>query len=214
MAPSLKSSQVVGEAKRLLEESLFTFAGHIEVGSAEEQRDTGDEGSEAGFVDAGSSREILVFEDARSIVGLVFYPTWAELEANWELAQAAMVVRISEHVRRADPKSWDGYLVLLTLDEPGPVDAVNRLRHNTHRLRKLVATGRELTAMAAVEDALLPVLPFKMPHTSTKRATLIDRLPKMLEDSGLDPSLTTAALASFRENRSPMAGIWSWRQAQ
>ena len=214
MAPSLKSSQIVGEAKRLLEAGQFSDAGHVEAVPACGSSGIGEADDQANFADVGPSREILIFEDARSIVGLIFYPTWVELEANWEFAQAAMVMRISEHIRRGEPKSWDGYLVLLTLDEAVPTEAVNRVRHDTHRLRKLVTTGRELTSMAAVEATLRPVLPFETTHTVTERATPIERLPKMLEDSGLDPQLVTSALASFRENRSPMAGIWSWRQAQ
>ena len=214
MASSLKPSQVVGEARRLLEEGGFTEADHVEVVPARPWRAVDDECDEADFVDPEPLREILVFEDERSIVGLIFYPAWGELETNWELAQAAMVQRISAHFRRIEPKSWDGYLVLLTLDEMVPVEVLAQVRHDTHRLRKLVATGRELTTMASVEDALLPVLPFKMAGTATKRIALVDRLSEMLEDRGVDCTLATVVLASFRENRSPMEGIWSWRQAQ
>ena len=214
MAPSLKSSQVIGEARRLLEEGGFTKADPIVMVPASERRGVGGEDEEALLVEVGTSREILVFEDERSIVGLILYASWADLAAGWERAQAEMVVRISKHVRRTDPKSWDGYLVLLTLDEAAPAEAVAQVSHDTRRLRKLVATGRELTALSAIEDTLLPVLPFKIAHFGTERATLIDRLPEMLEARGVDSSLAAAALASFRQNRSPMEGIWSWRKVR
>ena len=214
MAPSLKPSQVIGEARRLLEEGGFTEADPIEVVLARERRGAGGEGEEVPSVEAETLGEILVFEDERSIVGLTLYPSWADLAASWERAQAEMVARISQHVQRADPKSWDGYLVLLTLDTVVPAEAVAQVRHDTRRLRKLVATGRELTAMSAIEETLLPVLPFRVAHLGAERATLIDRLPEMLEAEGVDSSLAAAALASFRQNRSPMEGIWSWRKGR
>lgn len=68
--------------------------------------------------------------------------------------------------------------------------------------------------MASVEGTLLPVLPFTMDLHHTDRVTRTDKLFRMLQDTGLDPSLTTAALASFQENRSPMEGIWSLRKNQ
>ena len=214
MSPSLKPSQVIGEARRLLEEGGFTEADPIETVLARERRGAGGEGEEALSVEVETSGEILVFEDERSIVGLTLYPSWADLAAGWERAQAEMVARISQHVQRADPKSWDGYLVLLTLDKVVPAEAVAQVRHDTRRLRKLVATGRELTAMSAIEETLLPVLPFRVVYLGTERATLIDRLPEMLEAEGIDSSLAAAALASFRQNRSPMEGIWSWRKGR
>lgn len=118
MALSLKSSQLIGETGRLLEKNDFTEATPIEVVLATEQHGDDDEAS---LVDVGPSREMLIFEDIRSIIGLILYSTWPELDTNWELAQAAMAARISAHGRRADPKAWDGYLVLLTLDESAPV---------------------------------------------------------------------------------------------
>ena len=214
IVPLLKSSQIIGETRWRLEEGGFTEADPIKVVSSSTPRGVGDESEKALVGDAGPSGEILVFEDERSIVGVILYASWAELEAGWERAQAEMVARISQHVRRIDPKSWDGYLVLLTLDEVAPAEAVAQVRHDTRRLRKLVATGRDLIALSAIKATLLPVLPLRMALPDTERATLVDRLPEMLGTRGVDSSLAAAALASFRENRSPMEGIWSWRKAR
>ena len=214
IVPSLNSSQVIGEARRLLEEGGFTEADPIDMVYSIERHGADSEGEEAPLVEVVTSGEVLVFEDEYSIVGLSFYASWADLETGWERAQAEMVARISQHMRRADPKSWDGYLVLLTLDEAARAEAVAQVRHDTRRLRKLVATGRELTAMSAIGDMLLPVLPFRMADLGTERATLIARLPEMLEARGIDSSLAAAALTSFRQNRSPMEGIWSWRKVR
>ena len=214
MPPPLKSSQIIGEAKRLLEQSGFKEADPIVVGSAREHLSVGDEDEEALLADVGPSGEVLVFEDERRIVGLILYESWSELAGSWEVAQAEMVARISQHLRRSDPKSWDGYLVLMTRDECASVEDIARVRHDTRRLRKLVATGRELTSISAIADTLLPVLPFRMDQFDAEPATLADRLPEMLATKGVDLPLANAALASFRENRSPMEGVWSWRKAQ
>ena len=206
MVSPLKPSQIIGEAKRLLAEGGFR--------EAERKSNREDEHQEAPLADEGLLSEISLFEDERRIVGLILYASWSELEENWESAQAEMVARISEYLQRSDPKSWDGYLVLLTRDEPASLAAVARVRHDTRRLRKLVATGRELTTLSAIEDTLLPLLPFTKVKFETERETLVDRLPEMLEAKGVEPPLAAAALVSFRENRSPMDGIWSWRRTQ
>lgn len=206
MVSSLKPSQIIGEAKRLLAEGGFREATRKSNGKNEHQ--------EAPLVHEAPLSEVFLFEDERRIVGLILYASWSQLEENWDRAQAEMVARISEHLRRSDPKSWDGYLVLLTRDEPASLAAVARVRHDTRRLRKLVATGRELTTLSAIEDTLLPLLPFTKFKFETKRETLVDRLPEMLEAKGVAPPLAAAAQTSIRENRSPMDGIWSWRRTQ
>ena len=214
MPPSLHSSQIIGEAKRVLESAGFTEVCQVDVISERERQGVESHDDKPHRIDFRLSKEVIVFEDERSIVGVVTFATWAELESSWQQVQAEMVARISKHMLRTDPKSWDGYLVLITLDSTAPARAVAQVRCNTHRLRKLVATGQELTAISAIEGILLPVLPFTMAPTGAARATLIERLPEMLESKGVDHSLTAAAIASSRENRSPMEGIWSWRKIQ
>ena len=193
MPGTLEVSQVLGEATRLLCDGGFF---------------------EADSVNISPEFELRVFEDDRSIVGLVLYQTWEELDANWSAAQAVMVELMSEKVRPNDPKSWDGYLVLLTVDEPARAECVTRIKNDTRRLRKLVATGHELKTMASVQDTLLPVLPFNVTSSVVSSTALTDRIPEMLEDHGIERSLATAALRSFQENRSPMEAVWTWRQEQ
>ena len=190
---ALEASQVLGEATRLLCDGGF---------------------SQADPVNASPELELRVFEDDRSIVGLVLYQTWEELEANWPVAQATMVELMSEQVRRNDPKSWEGYLVLLTVDEPAHAESVTRITTDTIRLRKLVATGRDLKTMSSVKDTLLPVLPFDVTGSVVSSTALTDRIPEMLEDYGIERSLGAAAIRSFQENRSPMEGVWTWRRQQ
>ena len=119
---------------------------------------------EGGFVEAPTvpvdpTTDIRMFEDALCIVGLVCYSTWSKLEAGWMAAQTAMVTRISEHMSRSDPKSWDGYLALITADEPAKYQSIHQIKYDTQRLRKLVVSGRDLKTFS-VKRSLLPVLPF------------------------------------------------------
>ena len=190
-ASPLRASQILGEATRLLLEGGFREADTLHV---------------------QSSRELRIFEDSLCIVGLVYYQTWADLENTWLDAQAVMVEKISTHIRRSDPKAWDGYLVLFTLDEFPLVEAVSRIENNTNRLRKLVATGRELKTMASVEVSLLPVLPFNAITGNDETRGLLERIPQMLEKLGIERSLANAAIESFQENRSPLEGVESWRR--
>src|SRR6266849_7632510 len=60
---------------------------------------------------AGTAR---IFEDPYSVVQLVVYETWTDLDSNWTDAQAVLVEIISKYVVSTEPKAWDGYLVLLT----------------------------------------------------------------------------------------------------
>ena len=145
-------------------------------------------------------------------VGFVYYPTSVELEVNWLNAQGLLVEKMSEHIRRSDPKAWDGYLTLFTLDEFPNADAVARIENDTSRLRKLVATGRELKTIASVERSLLPVLPFNAAANGGDPVGLLDRIPAMLEDLGIERPLADAAIESFQQNRSPLEGIESWRR--
>src|SRR4051794_25042329 len=93
--------------------------------------------------ESGWSSNSRLFEDPYGIVALVVYDTWVDLDSTWTDAQGLLVELISEHFRQPEPKSWDGYLILLT---PGiaPSDArqsIAKIRYNTSRVRKLIATG-------------------------------------------------------------------------
>ena len=190
-AASLRPSQIFGEATRLLLAGGFRDVGALHV---------------------QPSQGLRMFEDRLCIVGLVYYPAWADLENSWLDAQAVMVEKISQHFRRSDPKAWDGYLVLFTMDESPRIDAVSRIENDTSRLRKLVATGRELKAISSVEEALLPVLPFNVSAGGSEDGSLLERIPQMLADRGIEHSLATAAIESFQANRSPLEGIESWQR--
>ena len=157
---------------------------------------------------------IRCFEDALSIVGVVGFNTWATLERRWQEAQDSLVELMSDRLSRSDPKSWAGYLLLVTVDAPPSMMAVDVIRRDTTRVRKLVATGNDLTTIGTVERVLLPLLPLETERTKPGAGRLLDRLPQLVEGAGVDPALMERVVLAFDENRTPMEEIWRWRQAQ
>ncbi len=187
------ATQVLGAATELLVANGFVSAQEIETESGQALR---------------------IFEDQLSVVGLVYFATWQALEDNWIGAQGALVELMSSGLTRSDPKSWEGYLLLFTPDEPTDALALDRIRRDTTRLRKLVTTGSELRSIADVSGALLPVLPFSSNDRASEAGRILDRLPELLAASGTSFELTQLVVGAFEENRSPMEEIWKWRQAQ
>lgn len=147
-----------------------------------------------------------LFEDEYGIVALHVFDTWQGLRDEWNVAQGVLVELISARLGRPEPKSWEGYLVLLTEGDAPESErrAVVDLRYNTNRLRKLVATGQELETVEDVHTALLPLLPLDVEPPSTSGAGLLDRLPALLVDEGVDHAVTETAVASFLRNESIM----------
>jgi len=140
-----------------------------------------------------------VFEDPYSVVALMVYESWADLASNWTAAQAALVQLMSDYMTSADPKAWEGYLVLLT---PGtaPEDgspSVSDLRYDVSRVRKLIATGDELTQTSEVERALLPLLPMRAPASAMRNGSVLDLLPALLADHGIDRDAVRVIIDAF-----------------
>jgi hypothetical protein len=150
-----------------------------------------------------------LFEDEYGIVTLRVYDTWQRLRDEWNVAQGELVDLMSSRLGRPDPKSWEGYLVLLTVANAPEAQRreVVDLRYNTNRLRKLVATGLELETVDDVHTALLPLLPLNLEPPSTSGAGLLDRLPDLLAEDGIDPVVTETAVSSFLHNESIMEGL-------
>ena len=88
--------------------------------------------------------QVRCFEDPVSIVGIVQYQSWSELHDGWIEAQSILVDLLSQRLDRSDPKSWEGYLVLLTLDQPTDPAEVDEI------LQRLGAQGDELVSPPAL----------------------------------------------------------------
>lgn len=163
-----------------------------------------------------ASGEILrIFEDSLSVVGLVQFDTWPALDRSWMDAQVALVELISDRLALNDPKAWEGYLLLFTLDRAPGALAIDAIRRDTTRLRKVVTTGAELEFLSQVERALLPVLPLLPEGDASGQARVLDRLPALLSaNGGPDPKLTERVVQAFDENGLLMEAVWDWRREQ
>ncbi len=121
--------------------------------------------AQAGLGDEWTDESARLFEDPYSVVAVLVFPTWAELKDRWTQAQASLVGVITQSISSADPKVWEGYLVLLTPSTAGPDRAtLDSVRRDTSRVRKLVATGEELRHLLDVEQLLGPLLPLDVNH--------------------------------------------------
>ena len=150
---------------------------------------------------AGSAR---IFEDPYSVVQLVVYETWADLETNWTDAQAVIVELISKYVVATEPKAWDGYLVLLTpsiLPTEGQEQAI-QIRNNFNRVRKFLGTGDELKTTSDVERLLLPLLPLfgEVPRVDQPTRAL-DVLPEILSKRGIKRGAVETLVKAFTEHK-------------
>ncbi|MEA2634312.1 MAG: hypothetical protein QOH92_1079 [Chloroflexota bacterium] len=121
--------------------------------------------AQAGLGDEWTDESARLFEDPYSVVAVLVFPTWAELKERWPQAQASLVTAITRSISSADPKVWEGYLVLLTPSTAGPDRAIlDSVRRDTSRVRKLVATGEELRHLLDVEQLLSGLLPLDVHH--------------------------------------------------
>lgn len=141
-----------------------------------------------------------LFEDEYSIVGVALFETCKELLQSWPDIQAVLVDVISRHVGVQESKSWDGYLVLLTPGlAPSEIDALETVRYDTTRLRKLVATGDDLKLPTDVERILRPLLPLRPETATVGQESALDLLPRLLTNQQIPEAVTRVIVNSFRE---------------
>jgi hypothetical protein len=151
--------------------------------------------------DSATSR---LFEDEYNVVGIVVFDTCSELLQTWTDLQGSFVDLISEHVGQTEAKAWDGYLVLLTSGmAPSEEAELEAVRYNTHRLRKIVATGEELRTITDVERILRALLPLSDERATMDNASALDVLPRLLADQGIAQETTRVIVEAFR-SQSPM----------
>jgi hypothetical protein len=145
-----------------------------------------------------------LFEDEYGIVGVVVFDTCAELLRTWPDLQASLVDVISRHVGKEEAKSWDGYLVLLSLGmAPSESTAIDEIRYNTTRLRKLVATADDLKSPTDVERVLRPLLPLPQERTNLGQESALDLLPRLLAEQHIPEGVTQVLIDAFRK-QSPL----------
>lgn len=128
-------------------------------------------------------RSTFVFEDEYSIVGVVLYADCDELIEKWADDQGALSSKISEYIGRGEAKSSDGYLVLLTngLPQAEHREDLTHIRYNTSRLRKLVATGEDLSELGNIDSVLQPVLPLRISSVDDAPSSGLHKLVSLLD---------------------------------
>jgi hypothetical protein len=146
-----------------------------------------------------------LFEDEYSIVGIAIFDTCKELLQTWPDVQAVLVDVISRHVGSQESKSWDGYLVLLTPGvAPSESEALETVRYDTTRLRKLVATGDDLKLPTDVERVLRPLLPLRSERANLGQESPLDLLPRLLAAQHNIPEGVTRVLVDAFRQQSPL----------
>ncbi len=188
----LTATQMVAAATDVLESAGFARIPESTIRSAE-----GD--------------DIRVFEDDYSIVGLSVFETWADLADNWIRSQEALVKVISRHANRSEPKTWDGYLILLSPARlpSDRTEAAERIRHDTSHVRKMVATAEDIQSLPEMGTVLLPLLPLSEEDVAiTEGRPIEDTLPESLEEQyGVDRAAVKSLMEAFQEQRSLMEAL-------
>ncbi len=114
--------------------------------------------------------------------------------------QGSLVEVISRHVGQGESKSWDGYLVLLSPGFAASEDvAIEAIRYNTTRLRKLIGTGEDLQDPMGVERVLRPLLPLNQERVKLSQESALDLLPKLLANQGIPKETTQLLVDAFHE---------------
>lgn len=186
----LSETQLLGAAGELLK-----LAGYKEVS-----------GEQLGSLNSSKAR---LYEDRYAIVCLVVFATWAELAAAWADIQADFVQLLSKYLVRADAKTWDAYLVLLT-----PAMALDQwregqeIRQDTTRVRKLVGTGEDLRSLNDVETLLSPLLPIAFARViGDKTQTVWSLVYQSLEKKGVGRGAIEALVKAYEEQRNAMEAL-------
>ena len=159
---------------------------------------------------AKSADRGLLAEDAASVVSVVVFEAWSQLEAEWREAQADLVDLLSRRLRRSAPKAWDGYLVLLCAGPPTDRNALSQIERDTTRVRKIVATGETLRTIKDVEGVLDILAPLEIPKDVAALEDVLDALPDLI-GGGVDPVLVRTVVEAFREMEAPLERLHSLR---
>jgi hypothetical protein len=155
------------------------------------------------------SDKARVYEDQYAIVCLVVFPSWTELRSRWTYVQADFVELLSKYLLRADAKTWDAYLVLLT-----PATALEQwqeaqeIRQDTTRVRKLVGTGEDLRSLGDIATLVSSLLPIGTAEAVTdKTETIWSLVYQSLEKKGVHRDAIQSLVKSYEEQRNIMEAL-------
>ncbi|WBO24353.1 hypothetical protein [Sphingomonas abietis] len=147
--------------------------------------------------------QALLAEDAYSVVSVVAFETWQQVERDWAEAQADLVDLLARRLSRSAPKAWDGYLVLLCAGEPADRLDADRIERDTSRVRKIVATGGRLRTSADVARVLDLLLPLELPGDLAALEDVLDALPELMAKT-VDRAKLKIVVDAYRDGEPPL----------
>jgi hypothetical protein len=183
-ASGLSPTVIVAAAREILANNGFVIA------------------SQSGLTALEPGRSLLA-EDDYSVIALVAYDTWFELQAGWADAQAELVTLLAKRLARSAPKAWDGYLVLFCGAPTSDSDGVSAIERDTTRVRKIVATGEALRTTGDIARVLDPLLPLARPGTGAEIPDVLATLPELLKTE-VPIAATEAVVNAFRAMEPPL----------
>ena len=147
--------------------------------------------------------QALLAEDDYSVISVVAFETWQQLDKEWADAQADLVDLLARRLSRSAPKAWDGYLVLLCAGEPSDRLDADRIERDTSRVRKIVATGGKLRTSADVTRVLDLLLPLELPGNLSALEDVLDALPELMANT-VEPAKLKIVIDAFRDGEPPL----------
>jgi hypothetical protein len=156
------------------------------------------------------------YEDQYSIIAIWPYDSFHDISDQWISAQDDVISLMSSNISSSDPKSWDGYLVLVTTEgiPEGMADRLNEIRSDTRRIRKLVVTGDDLPGTAESEleitQALRRLLAPVVNVSIEKSLMQPDPLATIAGRAALSPQMESdlmIALGAYRRGLPPIEAI-------
>lgn len=182
--PPLSPTILIAAAREILSANGFRIAGEPRLTALQPERS-------------------LIAEDDYSVLALVAYDTWSELEGEWSNAQSELVGLLAKRLARSAPKAWDGYLVLLCPAPSTNKAAASDIERDTSRLRKIVATGDSLRTTGDVMRVLDPFLPLTWPGSGAEVPDVLATLPELLKEE-VPVWATQTAIDAFRAMEPPL----------
>lgn len=158
----------------------------------------------------------MAFEDEYSVIAVWTFASVEDLVAGWGAAQDHVVDFLGANVIATDPKSWDGYLILVAMDgvPEALVAELSNIRSDTRRVRKLVLTADDLPSRVFdplelaphVRRTLAPILDLDL-DTTPGRTDPLSSLPMRLAGTLGNSTHLDVVIAAYEAGESPLEAL-------
>lgn len=158
----------------------------------------------------------MAFEDEYSVIAVWTFDSVEDLIAGWGTAQDHVVDFLGANVVATDPKSWDGYLILLAMDgvPEESVAELSNIRSDTRRVRKLVLTADDVPSRVSdplalaphVRRTLAPILDLDLDSTPGRTDPLVS-LPLRIAETLSTGAHLDVVVAAYESGESTMDAL-------